>query len=40
MQKMFPKLGLLKETKGGGKEEKKIHNICVGTNTMENTENY
>jgi hypothetical protein len=35
---MFPKVGLLEETKGGGKEEKiiesekiEIHYICVGT---------
>jgi hypothetical protein len=34
---MYPKMGLVEETKGGGKEGKKdtnnneIHHICVGT---------
>jgi hypothetical protein len=38
IQNMFPKVELLEETKGGGKEEKndklnysEIHHICVGT---------
>jgi hypothetical protein len=38
IENMFPKVGLLEETKRGGKEEKddrvnnnEMHNICVGT---------
>jgi hypothetical protein len=39
---MFPKVGLLEETKGGGKEEEnnrvnntEIHHSCVGTRHKE-----
>jgi hypothetical protein len=39
---MYPKVGLLEETKGGGKEEKndrmnnnEIHHTCVGTRHKE-----
>jgi hypothetical protein len=38
IQNLFPKVGLLEETKRGGKEEKndrvnknEVHQICVGT---------
>jgi hypothetical protein len=42
---MYPKVGLVEETKGGGKEEKivennEIHHICVGTRHKEITENW
>jgi hypothetical protein len=35
IQNMYPKVGLVEETKGGGKEENKannneVHHICVG----------
>jgi hypothetical protein len=38
IQNMFPKVGLLQETKGGGKEEEndiEIYHICVGTRHKE-----
>jgi hypothetical protein len=47
---MFPKVGLLEETKGGGKEEEnnrvnntEIHHSCVGTRhkeTLKTVEQY
>jgi hypothetical protein len=40
IQNMYPKVGLIVETKGGGKEIKivnnnEIHHICVGTRHKE-----
>jgi hypothetical protein len=40
MQNMYPKVGLLEETKEEGKEEKivnnnEIHHICIGTKHNE-----
>jgi hypothetical protein len=43
---MFPKVGLLQETKGGGKEKwqrinnNKINHICVGTRHKKTAEWY
>jgi hypothetical protein len=39
IQGMFPKLRLLEETKGGGKEEKNVKYNLVGVSQTTHTEN-